>query len=170
MARRSSAPLALTALLAMALPAPALAAGELVSRESGRHGAPAADGESNTVAVANGGRYVLFNSRADNLSAEDYDTTYNDEQSTAYVRDMRTGRLTLVARTRAGDAADGNVSAMDMTPDGRFVAFFTWAPNHGGPGLFLRDMRRRRTRLIARGDGVAAVSDNGRVVAYRVGA
>lgn len=157
------------ALLALAAPAPAFAAGELVSRESGVDGAPAADGESNTIAVANGGRLVLFNSRADNLSREDHDVADNDDQSTAYLRDMRTGRLTLVARTRAGEAADGAVSALDMTPDARFVVFSTWAPNHGGPGLFVRDMRRRTTRLVARGDGGAAISDDGRAVAFRVG-
>ena len=149
-------------------PAPALAAGELVSRESGRNGAPAADGDSNAVAVADGGRFVLFNSRADNLSRVDYDTTDNDRQSTAYVRDMRTGRMTLVGYNRRNRVVDDVVSATDMTPDARFVVFSSPAANLGGPGVFVRDMKRRRTRRVGLGYGAGLISDDGRVIAQQV--
>lgn len=160
--------LALAIALLAAVPAPAWGAAELVSRGSGRDGPPAADGESTAVAVSDGGRHVLFNSRADNLSRVDYDVTDNDRQSTGYLRDMRTGRLTLVGYNRRGRVVDDVVTATDMTPDARFVVFSSPAANLGGPGVFVRDVRRRRTRRVGLGYGSGVISDDGRVVAQRV--
>jgi hypothetical protein len=152
---------AVLALLLLALAAaPAHAAGKLVSR--------GADGDSTAVAVSDGGRFVLFNSRADNLSRVDYDHRDQARQSTGYVRDMRTGRLALVGYNRRNRVVDDVVSANDMTPDGRFVVFSSPAANLGGPGVFVRDMRRRRTRRVGLGYGGGVISDDGRVVAALV--
>ena len=86
----------IVALLAtIGLVAPAQAAVNdttLVSRASGPTGAAANDA-SDQPSVSADGRFVVFVSRADNLSADD-----NDSVANVFVRDLQAGTTTLVSR------------------------------------------------------------------------
>ena len=90
----------------------------LVSRASGKRGAAGDDDSSNPSISANG-RYIAFESEAGNLGPDE-----NGEDPDIFVRDMRSGRLTLVSRADGGGAASNAPSANPaITASGRFVAF-----------------------------------------------
>ena len=71
----------------------------LVSRADGVDGAGATGGDSGNPAMSPAGRYVAFESDADNLSDADDDSVTN-----VYVRDMFAGTTTLVSRADTGPA------------------------------------------------------------------
>ncbi|HEX2086436.1 MAG TPA: hypothetical protein VHF89_12190 [Solirubrobacteraceae bacterium] len=145
-----------------------------------------ADGDSHPVAVSADGRLVAFNSEAGNLSQEDPPPggRYSHGPMTGYVRDVRTGALTLAGRQSDADggaAADDQVWITDMSADGRFVVLTSYADNlspadvdapPGSPGaeldhdVFLRDLATGTTTLVGPGGQGGRVSDDGRVVAF----
>src|SRR3954454_6407032 len=89
--------------------------------------------------------------------------------SQVLVRDLETGTTTVASRTSDGDEGDGFSADPAISPDGRFVVFTSDAPNLGGAGLFIRDLRDGRTRRVPTGparvlDPVA--SRGARVVAF----
>ncbi len=93
------------------------------------------------------------------------------------VRDLRAGATVLVSRAdgHAGAPADGPSGDGAISPDGRFVAFTSQAPNLGGPSgalsLFLRDLDAGRTVRIPTPGGRAldpVVSRDGTAVAFTV--
>jgi Tol biopolymer transport system component len=90
----------------------------LASRASGKRGA-AGDGDSSSPSISANGRFVAFESYASNLGPA------NDaEDPDVFVRDMRSGRVTLVSRADGGGAASNAPSANPaISADGRFVAF-----------------------------------------------
>lgn len=90
----------------------------LVSRASGKRGA-AGDGDSSNPSISANGRYVAFESYAGNLGPAT-DGAHPD----VFVRDMRSGRVTLVSRADSGGAASNAPSANPaLSASGRFVAF-----------------------------------------------
>ncbi len=90
----------------------------LVSRASGKRGA-AGDGDSSSPSISANGRYIAFQSEASNLGPDD-----NGEDPDVFVRDMRSGRTTLVSRADGGGAASNAPSANPaISAGGRFVAF-----------------------------------------------
>ncbi|MCW3040119.1 MAG: hypothetical protein JWM31_2024 [Solirubrobacterales bacterium] len=102
-------------------------------------------------------------------------TDPSDARSSVRVRDLRTGRVLIASRAdgRRGRLADGFSADAAISPDGRYVAFTSTAPDlgvgAGQVGLFLRDLERGRTRRIRTGgarplDPVLARS--ARVVAF----
>lgn len=113
----------------------------LVSRVSGRVG-PAANGGSSSAAISDSGRYVAFESRADNLSDE------ARRKVNLYVRDLRSHTTTYVNRAAGEDGEPGRGGAFDPTlsADGRFVAFESGANNLSGEdddehrNVFIRDL------------------------------
>jgi Tol biopolymer transport system component len=97
--------------------------------------------------------------------------------SSVRVRDLRSGRVLIASRAdgRHGAPLDGFAADPAISPDGAFVAFTSTAPElgvkAGTVGLFLRDLRRGRTRRIDTGGGRPldpAVARGGRVVAFTV--
>jgi Tol biopolymer transport system component len=94
----------------------------LVSRvgSGGRVG----DAASNWPSISADGRYVAFLSEAGNLVPED-----GGDDPDVYVKDLRTGRLTLVPRGLGGEPSNGRFGAPAITPDGRYVAFGSTASN-----------------------------------------
>jgi Tol biopolymer transport system component/plastocyanin len=93
--------------------------------------------------------------------------------SQVLVRDVATGRTTVASRTTEGAIGDGFSADPAISPDGRFVAFTSDAPNLGAAGgragLFVRDLRDGRTRQVP--TGTARVLDpiasrSARVVAF----
>jgi Tol biopolymer transport system component len=148
----------------------------LVSRASGASGAPG-DDYSITPSISADGRYVAFDSEADNLSAEDNDI------ADIFVRDLQANTTTLVSRASgaAGAAADSggrDPSRPAISADGRYVAFDSLADNlstedydvfgtdcyyfHGwlcypAPvgDIFVRDLQASTTTFASRASGAA---------------
>ena len=113
----------------------------LVSRATGAAGAPG-NADSNFPFISPDGRYVAFQSDADNLSAED-----NDAAGNVYVRDLQLGTTTLVSRAAgaAGAGGDGTSFSGPISADDRYVTFSSLADNLSGD-----DFERGRERLPPR--------------------
>lgn len=154
----------------------------LISRASGAGGV-AADGSSYYAAVSSDGRYVAFESDADNLSAED-DDTYSD----VFVRDAQTGQTLLASRANGASGAGGNgfsnleAPGRALSGDGRYVAFASTADNLSAEdddnfkNIFVRDVQTGTTTLVSRttagaaandSSGIPAISTDGRYVAFQ---
>ncbi|HEX8174941.1 MAG TPA: Calx-beta domain-containing protein [Pyrinomonadaceae bacterium] len=128
--------------------------------------------------ISSDGRYVLFDSFASNLVANDGNNTFD-----AFVRDMQTQNTFAVSLNSAGTGtANGNSSAFEISADGRYVLFGSFANNivandaNGAQDLFVRDMLTGTTTLVtfnSAGTGSAndnsygaTISANGRYVAF----
>jgi Tol biopolymer transport system component len=94
------------------------------------------------------GRFVAFDSNATNLVAHDV-----NRSTDVFVRDRVTHKTTLVSENNAGFEGDNDSFAPYVTPDGRFVAFESFAHNlapGGGPreNVFVRDTELNATSVI----------------------
>jgi Tol biopolymer transport system component len=155
----------------------------LASRASGPSGAAASGSSVNggPKSFSADGRFVVFQSRAGNLSPDDT----NDASLDIYVRDLQTQTTTLVSRATGVAGAKGNgtsAGAAQMSADGRYVAFQSAATNldpadtDANDDVFLRDLQTATTTLIDRSSGVngakasrafaPAISGDGRYVAF----
>lgn len=88
-----------------------------VSRTSGRRGV-AGNGDSANASISNDGRYVAFESDADNLSRQDY-----NQASGVFLRDLRARTTTYVSRVgdATGERSYGHQPS--LAGDGRDLAF-----------------------------------------------
>jgi Tol biopolymer transport system component len=102
------------------------------------------------------GRFVSFNSDADNL-----DRDASDGGNHLYVHDRLTRRTELVSIDEHGEAVTGfHRYGRGISGDGRFIVF-------GGPrGVYLRDREHRRTTYIGVGGFAPVVSEGGERVAF----
>ncbi len=133
-----------------------------------------------SVALSPNGRFVLFVSIASNLVANDTNNTVD-----AFVRDLQTGRTTLVSVNAAGTASGNSYSyPIALSSNGRYVTFYSYATDlvatSDTPFLtsdaFVRDLRTGRTTLVsvnaagtATGNSESfpvALSSNGRFVLF----
>jgi Tol biopolymer transport system component len=178
--------LALVAALAVALalaPVASLGAGggepqtQLVSRA----GLKGKGGDANSVdpSISADGRYVAFVSRAGNL-----DPAAPGPRQQVFVRDMQTGKTTLVSRASGAAGAAGNFASREpsISADGRYVAFASGATNLSpeaptSGNIFVRDLATDTTILVSRasapGNALAdeyssdpSISADGRHVAF----
>jgi Tol biopolymer transport system component len=85
---------------------------------------PIADGDSSRPSISADGRYVAFQSTADNLVPGDADT-----KSDVFVKDLQTGALTEVSAADAPESSNGRSAEPVITPDGRFVVFASTSSN-----------------------------------------
>ena len=142
----------------------------------------AADGtEANAPSVgpalAAGGGFVAFDSRATNLVAVDG----NNEIRDVFVRDLATGQVSIASLTDGEAGANGASSAAAISADGRFVAFESLANNlaagdtNGHADVFVRDRQSGTTELVSAatsgspaqlGAERPAISADGRFVAF----
>jgi Tol biopolymer transport system component len=132
--------------------------------------------------ISANGRYVVFTSYASNLVANDANALPD-----LFVRDLATKTTKLISVNRAGTSG-GNIPTLGsvdpaITPDGRFVAFYSAASDlvandtNNLIDLFLRDIVAGTTSLIsvnragnAAGIGLLftpAISADGRFVAFQ---
>jgi Tol biopolymer transport system component len=88
----------------------------LVSRAAGKRGI-GGNGDSSNPSISADGRYIAFESYASNLGPAD-----NSAQPDVFVRDMRSGRVTLVSRVD-GAASNAPSSNPAISASGRYVAF-----------------------------------------------
>jgi Tol biopolymer transport system component len=121
------------------------------------------NGDSLPAGISTNGQYVLFESAASNLVAND-----TNNASDVFVRDLVNGTTTLVSVNTNGWSGNGVSRNSTMTPDGRFVAFVSAARDlvsgdtNGIPDVFVRDLQAHTTTLVS----VGATSPNS---AYSLG-
>lgn len=152
----------------------------LVSRAGGVGGAKG-NALSERPGISADGRLVVFYSEAGNLHP-DAPTSGGD----VFVRDRQAATTTLVSRASGPTGARGNNGSAEpvISPDGRFVTFYSLATNlepgdtDVGSDIFMRDLQDSATVLISRASGAsgvngnnqsgqaAAVSSDGRFVAF----
>ena len=125
--------------------------------------------------LSDDGRFVMFASRATNLTAEAIPGLF--------VRDRRSGTTALVSVSGAGVAGNsGGVAAgIAISRDGRFVAFDSVSTNlvpndtNGASDVFVRDRRRGTTERVSvssaggqanGGSGLPHISEDGRFIAF----
>ncbi|MGQ0811186.1 MAG: putative Ig domain-containing protein [Nitrospiraceae bacterium] len=151
----------------------------LVSRDSTGATNPG-NGASSAPSISTDGRIIVFVSLATNLVGG-----VSGQQ--VYVRDLQTGRTTLVSSDNNVVANPGNgvSSTPAVSSDGRVVAFVSQATNLLGPGIpalpagqqiYVRDRQTNQTTLVsadnalaAPGNGVSSaptLSVDGRFVAF----
>jgi len=138
-----------------------------------------ATGDSGDSLLSPDGRFVMFLSNADNLATNDHNGPVMD----VFLRDRQTGGTILVSVNVAGTGGgNGDSSAPDFTPDGRFVAFESRASNlvagdtNGAADVFVRDLVEGSTTLVSvnsvgagAGHGVSSgpvITPDGRFVAF----
>jgi WD40 repeat protein len=86
-----------------------------------------ASGPSDTPSVSDDGRYVAFLSAADNLLAGNPSLDTNGATD-AFVVDTQSGKIQLISQNH-GIAANGPTTEVQISGDGRYVAFLTAATN-----------------------------------------
>ncbi len=141
-----------------------------------------ADGKSVHCAISpsEDGRYVVFNSDADNLVPGD-----TNGRRDIFIRDRVANVTERISIGTGGEQSDAECVNPSVTADGRFVVFTSEAttldPMAADPGrkVFLRDRMLSQTELVAvvatpagieqhSSPETAAVSNNGRFVAFRL--
>lgn len=144
---------------------------------TGYDGSPSNGGSyAYSPSVSDDGRFVTFYSYATNLVPGD-----TNGYSDVFVRDMQSG--TTIRLSQASDGTQGNSDSYDpqITGDGRFVVFDSYAGNlvagdiNGTSDIFLRDLLTGQTTIVSRstaggqGDNASYdpdVSQDGRYVAF----
>lgn len=108
------------------------------------------DGASGEADVSDDGRFVVFSSTATNLVPGD-----GNGLSDVFVRDLSTGSLRRVSQPAGGGNADGPSRAPAISPDGRYVSFYSEARNlvaddaNGAGDVFLADLRTGRVERVS---------------------
>jgi Tol biopolymer transport system component len=174
---RGIAGLSLAALVLV--PAAALAAGPIqrVSLSStGKQGFC----DSYAPALSDNGRFVAFSSGAAKLVPGD-----GNHKVDVFVRDLRTGKTTLVSLGQGGVEGNGTSDFPALSAGGRFVAFDSEAGNlvpgdtNGAEDVFVRDRLTGTTERVSvatdgtQGNGysfLGNVSSDGRYVTFESGA
>ncbi len=115
-------------------------------------GSGGGNGNSVPFGISTTGRFVLFESAAGNLVANDP----NNAQD-IFVRDVVNGTTALVSVNTNGWSGSGETRDPVMTPDGRYVAFTSAAADlvpgdtNGIPDIFVRDLQAQTTTLVSVG-------------------
>ncbi|HXR45952.1 MAG TPA: hypothetical protein VN784_00800 [Candidatus Limnocylindrales bacterium] len=110
------------------------------------------NGNSLPVGISTNGQFVLFESDADNLVANDTNNARD-----IFVRDLVNGATTLVSVNTNGWSGSGESRDPAMTPDGRYVTFASAANDlvsgdaNGIPDIFVRDLQSNTTMLVSVG-------------------
>ncbi|MDF2812339.1 MAG: hypothetical protein K0S56_3370, partial [Microvirga sp.] len=136
------------------------------------------------VRISADGRYVLFDTDADNLVVNDVNGSRD-----VFRKDLHTGEIVLVSTASDGTQAESGTSSGDiqMSADGRYVVFVSGSANlvpggtNGRDHVFRKDLHTGETLLVSTGGGAASaqannssgspsVSDDGRYVVFSSGA
>jgi hypothetical protein len=136
---------------------PGVAPVALVSR--GHDGAPA-NGDSGEADLSASGRMMVFSSRASNLVRGD-----GNGVSDVFVCDLFTGVIRRVSQSANGAGANGSSRAPAISPDGRYVSFYSTADNltrgdrNDLPDVFLADVESGRVRRVSVSSSERAQND-----------
>ena len=122
----------------------------LVSRATGADGA-GADGDSANPAISPAGRFIAFESSADDLSPDDDNAVRN-----VFVRDTLANTTTLVSRAADGAAANGDSGHPSVSANGTAIAFESVADNLSADdndsfsNVYVRDMESGQVTVVSR--------------------
>lgn len=133
-----------------------------------------------TIGISGDGRFITFNSPADDLV--DFDTT--SSCCDLFLHDRQLGITEMISVDPGGEPGGGTTYESDITPDGRYVVFESWAADldlsscsgNGTGDIYLRDRVTSITECISfHSDGITvsngrsqypAISGDGRYIAY----
>jgi hypothetical protein len=107
-------------------------------------------GTSSWPFITDNGRYITFQSDAQNLVAGG-----TNGRQHIYVRDRVAGTTELVSMSTAGVQADNLSDVGNISGDGRFVVFISYASNlvpgdsNGSPDVFVRDRQAGTTTRVS---------------------
>ncbi len=114
-------------------------------------GTAAGNQQSGTARMSSDGRYVFFDSEADDLVA----IRPPGGTKNIFVRDMVSGVTTTVSVGQSGNSAD-DASLADVSPDGRFAVFYSDADDltvetdtNDSRDVFVRDLTAGTTTLVS---------------------
>ncbi len=134
------------------------------------------DDDSGGGDISADGRYVAFSSYASNLVPDD-----TNSHTDTFVHDRQTGVTERVSVSTAGAQGDGSSPGGDISADGRYVAFASYASNlvpddtNGEEDIFVHDRQTGITERVSvssageQGDsysGWPSISADGRYVAF----
>ena len=140
--------------------------------EQGQRG----NGYAARPSLSDDGRLAVFISHSSNLVAKD-----TNDLDDVFLRNRKNQTVELVSVSSAERQANGESEAANISANGRYVVFLSYATNlvrnddNRQPDIFLRDRRKGTTRLVSvssdgrRANGEtfgAAVSADGRFVAF----
>jgi len=114
-------------------------------------------GDSNEAQFSPDGRFVVFESDANNLVAGD-----TNNATDVFLKDLTTGAVTRLSTTANGTQANGNSSDAQLSQDGHLMVFSSTAANLGGsgsffPNIFLKDLTTGAVTLVtSAADGTQA--------------
>jgi archaellum component FlaF (FlaF/FlaG flagellin family) len=139
-------------------------------------GAEGEQGSGSNLDISGDGRYVVFESSAENLVTGDHNS-----RTDIFVRDRTANTTTRVSLSNTGAQANNDCYEPRITSDGRYVVFRTIASNlvtgdtNAKNDVFVRDRQSNTTTRVSvasnggriNGDAVTpAISNDGRFVAY----
>lgn len=146
------------------------------NRVSLRSSKAEANDASYPVAVSNNGNIVAYTSYASNLVTMD-----TNNSSDVFVYNRTSQKTTRVNVASDGAQANDASGGADMTSDGRYVVFFSYASNliaadtNEAPDVFVHDTQTGTTERVSEGSGgvqgngestYARISEDGRYVAF----
>ncbi|MEI7988029.1 MAG: hypothetical protein WCI88_03250 [Chloroflexota bacterium] len=138
-------------------------------------GTPAND-NSYAAALSTNGRFVVFQSKANNLVPGASNNEWN-----IYLKDRDMGSMQLISNTSDGKPGNHNSYHPSISADGRFIVFSSQASNltsadrNNYQDIFMYDNKNKETRLIstglddqpANGDSLQpTISANGRFIVF----
>ncbi len=152
----------------------------LISRQSKSQGGAGGDDHSFSPSISASGRYIAYETNADNLGGPANDTI------NIYRYDTKRQKTLLISRrSKSQGGAGGDVNSFNpsISASGRYIAYGTYASNLGGPAndvtnIYRYDTKRQKTLLISRqsksqggtgGDGYSfspSISASGRYIAF----
>ncbi|MCH8815339.1 MAG: PD40 domain-containing protein [Chloroflexi bacterium] len=135
------------------------------------------NGDSERPGMSDDGRYVVFDSAASTLVADDTNGTPD-----VFVHDRQTGTTTRVSLDSQGAQGDGRSTHSAISGDGRYVVFDSWTTNlvtgdtNGVGDVFVHDLQTGATERVsldssgnqANGESryPPALNEDGRYVAF----
>ncbi len=136
------------------------------------------NGGSDYPSISADGRFIAFNSIADNLVTGD-----TNGQNDIFIRDCQAGTTTRVSVDSSGNQGNGNSTDPSISPDGRYAAFESEANNlisndTNYRDIFVHDCQTGITTLASvdslsnQGDGSSyepSISTDGRYIAFESG-
>lgn len=108
------------------------------------------NGQSNRPAINGDGLIIVFQSRATNLVLNDTNTAED-----IFAHDRLSGTTIRVSVNSQGEQANNDSENPDITPDGRYVVFSSFASNlvendtNNRGDIFLRDLQTGTTTLVS---------------------
>jgi len=107
------------------------------------------NGVSNDASISHDGRYVVFTSTSTNLLAAG--PTLGQQ---IFRKDLKTGEVVMVSTNSAGIWADGECGDPSLSPEGRYVVFYSQATNlvtpaTSGQQIFRKDLETGEVRLCS---------------------